>query len=370
MSNTKSNSHSPAKSGSGQATSMAELMARADKFQTLKKGQVVTGKIKKLTPQEILLDIGAKSDALVIEYDKQNLENLLNLLKEGDTVDATVISVESEEGFPVVSLRRTLDDKIFSQFETEFTENKTVSVQVADSTRGGYFVESGHGLKGFLPNSQIMPELQEKDNSLVGSTIDVKIIEFDRARKRIIFSQKATVYTTDSAEIAKLAPKDATVEGVITSVTPYGIYLTITPNKNTKIEGFVHISELSHDRVEDINALYKEGDKVKAQVKDIDSDNRRVNLSVKNLSVDQFDSVKEKYPLESKVNGTVSDVKSRGITVTLEDGVSAFIPANKVPTGTEYTQGDVVEVEVADYDLKRRLILVSPVLKAKFIGYR
>lgn len=349
---------------------MAELMARADNFQTLQKGQVVKGTIKKLTPNEILLDIGAKSDALVIEYDKQNLENLLKLLKVGDKVDATVISVESEEGFPVVSLRKTLDDKIYSQFESEFTEGKTVSVRIADTTRGGFFVESDHGLKGFLPNSQIMPSVKDQENSMVGSTIDVKIIEFDRARKRLIFSQKSTVYVTDSDQINKLAPKDSIIEGIVTSVTPYGIYLTISPDKDTKVEGFVHISELSHDRIEDINELYKEGDKVKAQVKDIDTENRRVNLSVKNLSTDQFESVKEKFPLETKLTGTVTDVKSRGVTLTIEGDVSAYIPANKIPAGTTYTEGDSVEVEVADYDMKRRVIVVSPVLKAKFIGYR
>ncbi len=352
------------------ATSMAELMARADQFQTLKKGQVISGKIKKLTPQEILLDIGAKSDALVIEYDRQNLENLLKLLKVGDTVDATVISPESEEGFPVVSLRRTLDDRIFSQFEAEFTENKTVSVQVVDSTRGGFFVESGHGLRGFLPNSQIMPELREQDNSLVGKPIDVKIIEFDRARRRMIFSQKATVYVTDSSQITKIAPKDATVEGIVSSVTPYGIYVTIAGGKGEKVEGFVHISELSHDRVEDVSSLYKQGDTVKAQVKDMDSENRRVNLSVKNLSADMFEQIREKYPLEKKVSGSVTDIKSRGVTLAIEDGIVGFIPANKVPTGTTYTVGETIQAEVADYDAKRRLIVVSPVLKAKFVGYR
>ena len=99
------------------ASSMAELMAKQSQgVQVLQKGQTVTGIIKKLTPQEILMDIGAKGDALVIEFDRQNLENLLALLKVGDRVSATVISAESEEGFPVLSLRRTLDDIIFEKF--------------------------------------------------------------------------------------------------------------------------------------------------------------------------------------------------------------------------------------------------------------
>ena len=349
---------------------MAELMARSTQVQTLKKGQVIEGKIKKLTPQEILLDIGAKSDALVIEYDRQNLENLLALLKVGDSVSATVISPEAEDGFPVVSLRKTLDDRIFSQFEAEFKDSKTVSVQVTDSTRGGYFVESGHGLRGFLPNSQVMPEMREQEGQLVGKSLDVKIIEFDRTRRRMIFSQKATVYVTDSTELAKLTPKGATVEGTVTTITPYGLYLTVQPNKEAKVEAFVHISELSHDRVEDINSLYKLGDSVQGQVKEIDGENRRITISVKNLSADTFDTIKEQYPLESKISGEVTAVKSRGVTLDLKNGVSGFIPAAKIPAGTTYTVGASVDAEVSDYDVKRRLVIVSPVLKAKFVGYR
>jgi ribosomal protein S1 len=352
------------------ATSMAELMARSTQLATLTKGQIIEGTVKKLTPQEILLDIGAKSDALVIEYDRQNLENLLALLKVGDTVSASVISPESEEGFPVVSLRKMLDDKLFSQFESEFKDQKAFSISVTDSTRGGYFVENERGLKGFLPNSQVIPELREKEGSLVGNSVDVKIIEFDKARKRIIVSQKATVFISDGAELAKHAPKGSTLKGKVTAVTPYGLYLIVEPNKDTKIEAFVHISELSHDRVEDINALYKVGDILEGQVKEIDGDNRRITLSVKSLAADTFDSVKEKHPLESKVSGEITDVKSRGVTVKLKDGVNAFIPAAKIPTGTTYVVGNTVEAEVTDHDVKRRHIIISPVLKAKFVGYR
>jgi ribosomal protein S1 len=352
------------------ATSMAELMARTKQVSTLTKGQIIEGTVKKLTPQEILLNIGAKSDALVIEYDRQNLENLLALLKVGDTVSASVISPESEEGFPVVSLRKMLDERLFSQFESEFKDKKNISVAVVDSTRGGFFVENEKGLKGFLPNSQILSEVREKEGSLVGNNLEVKIIEFDKARKRMIVSQKATVFVSDSAELAKLAPKGSTVKGVVSAITPYGLYIIIEPNKDTKIEAFVHISELSHDRVEDINALYKIGDQLEGQVKDVDADNRRITVSVKNLAADTFDTVKEQYPLEAKIKGEVVDVKSRGTTVKLKDGITGFIPASKIPAGTVYAVGSSVDAEVSEYDVKRRHVILSPVLTAKFVGYR
>jgi ribosomal protein S1 len=352
---------------SHKASSMAELMASSagKNLQPLKKGDTVQGTVKKLSPQEILLDIGAKGDALVLEYDKKNLENLLSILKVGDTVNAQVLSPESEEGFPVVSLRRTLDNTIFSGLEKSYAANETVTVEILDDTRGGYFAATSEGTRGFLPNSQIISE-----EDLVGKHIGIKIIEFDRARKRVIFSEKATHYTVSPEDLVKLFPKDMTLKAKVTSVTPYGVYATVTSKDGKTAEGFIHISEISYDRVNNIDELYKKGDEVQVQVVDVDKENRRVNISVKKLEKDSFDDVKEQYKVEQKVTGTVTDVKSRGVTLALTDTVKGFIPVAKIPSQTPYKVGDTVEAEVSDFDSKRRLVIVSPVLKAKPIGYR
>jgi ribosomal protein S1 len=359
------NTTSPSKP-TGKATSMAELMARqTSQFQTLKRGDMVTGTVKKLTPREILLDIGYKSDALVIEYDKQNMENLLNILKVGDTVTASVISPESEEGFPVLSLRRMLEEKVYGALETVFKADTTLTANILEVTRGGYFIETNKGIKGFLPNSQYMDGRLNQ-----GDTVDVKVIEFDREKKRVIVSQKATHYLMNMSEIEKLVKRDMVVKGVVTLVTPYGIYLEVSPKEGVLIEGFIHISEVSHQRVEGLEGKFKIGEELEAQVIGLDSDNKRVNLSLKRLEKDNFDDVKKKYNVEDTITGTVTDIKSRGITLLVEAGVTAFIPSNKVPTDVEYKKDEKVEVEVTGFDDKKRLILVSPVLKTKVIGYR
>lgn len=346
---------------------MAELMAKmGSAIKPLQKGETVEGTIKKLTSSEILLDIGAKGDALVIEYDKQNLENLLSLLKVGDKVKASVISPESEEGFPVVSLRRMLDDMVFSKFEDITTSSTPLAVKVLESTRGGYFAETQEGgVKGFLPNSQVLT-----DENLSGTTIEAKIIEFDKAKKRVIFSQKAAVYLTDPSKISEFIKPALIVEAKVATTTPYGLYVTIMPNPDTIIEGFIHISEISYDRVENISSLYKKEDLLKAYVIDVDRDNRRVNLSVKRLSEDTFTKVKEKYPKETKVKCTVYEVKGRGVTVEVEKGVNGLIPSSKIGSGVTFEVGKQVECEVVDFDEKRRLLLLSPVLTAVPIGYR
>ena len=359
-------SKAPTSTNKGNASSMAELMSRqSSQFQSLKRGDNVTGVVKKLTSKEILLDIGYKSDALVIEYDKKNMENLLDLLKVGDTVTASVISPESEEGFPVLSLRRMLEEKVYGALESIYKADTTLTAYVLEVTRGGYFIETREGIKGFLPNSQLLDV-----RLMQGDTVEVKVIELDREKKRVIVSQKATHYLMNTAEIEKQIKRDTVVRALITLVTPYGIYLEVAPKEGVLIEGFIHISEVSHQRVEGLEGKFKIGETLETQIIGIDVENKRVNLSLKRLEKDNFEDVKKKYKQEDTISATVTDVKSRGITLLVATGIMAFIPSSKIPTGTAYKKDDKIDVEVTDFDDKKRLILVSPVLKTKVIGYR
>lgn len=343
---------------------MAELMAKqSGAFQVLQKGQEIEGTVKKLTPKEILLDIGAKGDALVIEYDKNNLDQLLSMLKVGDTVKAVVISTESEEGFPVVSLRRMLGQKTFGELDDAYKNDAIIEISVLEPTRGGYFAQSKNGIKGFLPSSQVIEE------NLTNSTISAKIIELDKVKKRVIFSQKATQYETNLDELKKLFPKGEKVSGSISQILPYGFFVEVEKN-GKKAEGFVHISEISHDRVENLNELYKKGDSVDVAVLDVDAENKRVSLSVKQLSGDVFKEASEKYKKDTEVTATVTDVKSRGVTLEIEKGVKGFISADSIPAGTEYKKGETVTATVTNVDARKRVVVLTPVVTKTFVGYR
>lgn len=375
-------------SSSGAAKSMAELMANAgSSLQILQRGQAVTGTIKKLTPGEILMDIGGKGDALVIEFDRQNLENLLSMLKVGDRVTATVISPESEEGFPVVSLRRMLDDAIFKNFDALIAADKSFEVNIIEATRGGYFGQTKEGIRGFLPASQIFDPSNtsgQASTDLSGKTIQVKIIEVDRAKKKIIFSQKALLYLTNLEEIKKLFKAGQSIEAEVINVTPYGLFVLLEKD-GQKAEGFIHISEISYNRVEDLASKFKVGEKLTAQVIEIDTANKRVNLSIKRTKKDTFSEIESKYKIEQKVRGKVAEIKNRGITLRLAQGkpfdqpqgkpdvgevINGFIPADKVPSGITYEVGQEVDAEVVEFDKRRRVIVLSPILKAVPIGYR
>jgi len=358
-SNNSSNKSSPAKS-------MAELMARSgSNLNVLVKGQMVEGTIKKLTPGEILMDIGAKGDALVIEFDRQKLENLLSILKIGDRVKASVISAESEEGFPVVSLRRMLDDRIYAKFEDLVKNEESFEVEVVEPTRGGYFASTPEGVKGFMPSSQVTSQ-----DNIVGQKIKVKILEFDRAKKRVVFSEKAVKFTVNPQAIQKYVKRGSVVDAEVAALTPYGVYVTIKPEKDVIIEGFVHISEIAYEHVSDISSRFKVGDKIKAEVLEVDDNNHRVNLSIKKTQKDAFVDVRSKYKAEDKVSGTVTEIKSRGIIVKIAEGINGIVPSDKIPTGKTYKEGDTVDAVVVDFDDRRRVVILSPVLKAVPIGYR
>jgi 4-hydroxy-3-methylbut-2-enyl diphosphate reductase len=354
---------------------MAELMARkGSSLHVLEKGQAVSGVIKKLTPQEILMDIGSKGDALVIEFDKQNLENLMSNLKIGDRVTATVISPESEGGFPVVSLRKALDDIIFRRFDDLASRDQELEVVIEETTRGGYFAVTGDGIRGFLPSSQAISGVSLEK----GNKIKVKILEYDRSKKRVVFSQKATQFVTNVDSMKSLIKAGETVPAEITEVVPYGLFVKIEKKGGQKaqgpalshIEGFVHISEISYERVENIGAKYRAGEKIQAEVIEIDPANRRVNLSIKKTLTDVFADIRKKYKAEDKVKGKVTKISSRGITLLVDAGINGLIPSDKISSGTTYEPGQEVECEVVGFDDRRRVIILSPILKVVPIGYR
>lgn len=345
---------------------MSELMAsHGSKISPLKKGAVVSGIVKKLTPQEILLDIGGKGDALVLEFDRKNLENLLNLLKIGDKVSASVLSSESEEGFPVVSLRRTLEELLYSRLESKVNSNSAFNVRVVESTRGGYFTETDEGIHAFLPNSQVLSE-----GNIIGKTLEVKAIEFDKSNKRVILSEKSKIYLIDPRKMSTYVKAGNIIDVVINQVSSHGIYVNFQPETDVRIEGFIHISEVSYQHIDDLKSMFKKGETLKAQVIDIDTENRRVNLSLKKFEKDKFEGIKSKYIIDQQIQGKVLDVKTRGITVEIEPGINGLIQSAKIPSEANYKAGDLLNTQIIGYDDKNRNILLTPVMKTKFVGYR
>ncbi len=354
---------------------MAELMAR-QKAQpvALKRGEIVKGRITKLTRSEILVDINAKSEALVLERDKRLLNRLLELVKVGDVVMVSILNPESDAGNPLVSLRKFIEDKAWQDLENLKKKGEQIEASIADSTKGGYLAVMPNGLTGFLPFSHA--SFLQGQQLTSGNRITVSILELNRQENKIIFSQKSTITDEEFADIKKKFPIGQKLSTTIANITAFGIFVLIpisekTTDKDQKtIDGLIHISEITWEKVEDIGSLYKVGDSIEAVIIGYDKDAKRTDLSIKRLSEDPFEAISKEYPIDKKVTGTVSKVQDGNVYVKLQEGTEGIIRKEKVPPTTTYRAEQIITVTVSGIDKRRHRIDLVPVLLEKPIGYR
>jgi small subunit ribosomal protein S1 len=347
---------------------MAELMASHQaKFVSPKKGDLLLGTIKKLSSAEITVDIGAKTEAVVLEKDKRILKSLLGSLKLGDSVTVSVLNPESDFGYPVVSLRRFNEEKIWEKLEALQKEKTKIEVIVDEATKGGFMASSKEGISGFLPNSQV--SFLEGGQSLVGKAIEVAVIELNRALKKVILSQKATVGSADFEKSATGVLRGQKLEVSISNVAPFGIFTAISTKENQKLEGFIHISEVSWEKLESIPQDFKPGDKITVEVLGLDKEAKRVNLSIKRLTQNPYEEKLKQFTADKKVSGTITKIMDSGMLIDLGEGIEGFVKKEKIPPTVKYVQGSSLEATVLEVDKKQRVIL-APVLKEKPIGYR
>lgn len=349
---------------------MAELMASQKSAPvTFHKGDIVEGIVTKITSGEIRVDINAKAEAVVLEKDKKILSSLLASIKLGDTVSVQILNIESEMGYPVVSLRRFLNNKLWGKIADLQRSKTVVEVTVNDSIKGGLLVSTNDGVSGFLPNSQISFAKSHDESPPIGSKIKAIIIEAERNTSKIIFSQSQSVTSADFIISAKKLKSGTRVSTTITNVTPYGLFVSI-PQDGEAVDGFIHVSEISWDRVMDINSQFSSGDALDAQVTGFDQEARRVNLSIKKLEADPFDEKVKDFPVDKKITGTIREVRPHGTVVDLGNGLQGSIKKDKIPPTMSFKVGDSIEMIVSSVDTKRRRIELTPVLKEKPLTYR
>ncbi len=357
------------KNNPARSSSMAQLMAaHKSPFVTLRKGDSVKGIITKLSPSEILVDIHAKTDALVLEKDKRIARNLISILKVGDTVVASVLNPESDMGYPVISLRRFLDDIVWEKLAKFVKEQKSVRVNVSGTTRGGFLVSFEDGIAGFLPNSQAV--FIQNPEDLVGENIDVFVIELNRPSRKIIVSQKKMINKEEFEKIVKKTKIGQKINTTIATITPFGMFTTIVLPDGGSVDGLVHISEISWEKIDKLDDKFTVGQRIEAEVLAIDNDNKRLDLSVKRLMADPFEKLIEGISLEAQVKGKVKQITSAGLLVTVKDGIEGLIRKEKIPPTVSYEVGQEITATVSQIDKKRRRIILTPVLKEKPIGYR
>lgn len=303
-------------------------------------GDIVEGKIVDIRPGAILVDVGYKSEGIVAGRELKSDFEDVDDYKIGDNILVYVITPEDDEGRLVLSLKRTESARHWIRLERAQEDNEIVEAVVVESNNGGVICELGEGIRGFIPTSQldasrvystgkrmvgkdISNKVQERLSELVGEEIKTRIIELDREKNRIILSEKMVTQARDLERREKTLSRikeGSVLKGEVSGITPFGVFVNAQG-----LEGLVHLSELSWDKVENTGDLYNVGDKVEVQVIGITDGGKRVAYSIKRLQDDPWEEAISKYEVGDVVEGVVQKVVDYGAFVRIGKGLNGLI---------------------------------------------
>ncbi len=332
-------------------------------LQIPREGEIVKGRIAKITGNEVFIDIGGKSEGVAPLHEFRNAD-----IHEGDEVYVYVETLEGRNGRTIVSKQKADFLRAWDQIKAVYDNNETVQAKVLRQVKGGLIVEI-FGVDAFLPGSHIDVRKVKSISSFVGRTIPVKVIKLNKARKNIVVSRREVL--EEQMERARewlhqLKPGDV-LEGVVKNITDFGVFVHVTDKDNPEvgIDGLVHISDLAWHKVRDAREIVQIGEKVRVQVLDVDPQNLKLSLSMKHLTPHPWEQVKERYPVGAKVKGRVTRIMDYGVFVEVEPGVEGLVHISEMSWGkppnhpSDLVQvGDEVEVVVLNVDVeKQRLSL-------------
>lgn len=310
------------------AITMDDLLSK-ENLGNLSTGETINGKVLTLKKHEALIDLGAHGVGLVPRREIGFNRNL----KEGDEVTASVIEPELDSGYSLLSLRKAAKDRGWDDVIEAKEAAKILELKPYDANRGGLLIEF-EGVRGFLPVSQLSAEhyprvgSSDKDeilqrlNALAQETLKVIIMDADRKTNKLIFSEKEAVRDGLAERFEKLTIGDK-VSGVVTGVVDFGVFVNVDG-----IEGLIHISEISWERVNDPKEYVKIGQEIEAKIIAIDKD--RLSLSMKQLSEDPWLSEVDKFKKSDKVEGTVTRITPFGAFVQISPAVEALIHVSEL----------------------------------------
>jgi small subunit ribosomal protein S1 len=342
---------------------MDELLAGSD-IKQLKTGDVVEGVVNSVKKHEVWVDLGANGVGVVLRREIGHGQQLA----EGQTVVTSVVEPELDEGYALLSMRRAAKDRGWDELQRIFDGQEVIEITPYDANRGGLLVEL-EGIRGFLPVSQLAAghyprvsgadkdEILQKLNALVNNPLRVRILDLSRKDNKLIFSEKEAVKDDMAARFAKLKVGDV-VEGVVTGVIDFGAFVNVDG-----IEGLIHISEISWERVEDPRDYIKNGQTVSAKIIAIDKD--RLSLSLKQMSEDPWLHEVKAFSKGDVVEGKVTRITPFGAFVQLSPSVEALVHVSEMSDDQAVDPEKVFQLnekkkfKVLDIDTEGRKIALS-----------
>ncbi len=322
-----------AKAATTTTLTMDDLLAGEEAhLKQIIQGETVEGRVLTVRKHEILIDLGPHGVGLVPRREA----GFSKTLTEGEEVTASIVDSELENGYVLLSLRKAAKDKGWDELVAKLESGEIIDVTAYDANRGGLLIEYD-GVRGFLPVSQLSAEhyprvgSNDKDeilqrlNGLINQPLKVRILDADRKANKLIFSEKEAVKEGLAARFEKLKIGDS-VKGVATGVVDYGIFVNVEG-----IEGLVHISEISWERVSNPADYVKVGQTIDAKIIAIDKE--RLSLSMKQLIEDPWLSEVEQFAVGGDVEGTVTRITPFGAFVQISPAVEALVHVSELGDG-------------------------------------
>ncbi len=332
-------------------------------MQPFEEGEVVTGRVVRIDKDEVLVDIGYKSEG-VIPSGELSIRKSVDPREEvelGEEVDAIVLTKEDQDGRLIMSKKRARFEKAWRRIEAAAESGQPVEGNVIEVVKGGLIIDLG--VRGFLPASLVdirrVPNLDE----YMGTKIETKVIELNRSRNNVVLSRRA-VLEEERKEVRqqildRLQP-GLVVEGQISNIVDFGAFVDLDG-----IDGLIHISELSWSHVNHPSELLNIGDTVQVKVLDIDRDRQRISLGLKQTQEDPWQRIVDTYNIGDELEGTVTKVVTFGAFVEILDGVEGLVhiselAAHHVESPREIVHpGDDIRVKILEIDSERRRLSLS-----------
>lgn len=343
--------------------SMEELLnLEGNSIRALVHGDIVDGTVVRVDPDEVLVDIGAKSEGVISNRELVARGEAPIQLDAGESVKVYVIQSENESGNVVLSLRKARAEGVWLTVAAKESEGEIIDAEVREQNKGGLIVNI-LGLRGFLPSSQVARQFSGNLMELVGDKIPVKILEVNRKRNRLIVSQRAAQDEDRARQREELFEKlqvGDVVEGKVSGLTSYGAFVNLGG-----ADGLIHISELSWDRINNVSDMLTVNDDVTVKVIKLDPELSRISLSLRQMSNDPWDTIEDRFPAGKLVEGEVTKTKKYGAFLQIADGVEGLLHISELSWDhVERTEdvlkiGERIEVVVLNADKVRRRISLS-----------
>ena len=339
--------------------SFAELFEESLVTQNLKPGSIVTGTVMEIREDAVVVNAGLKSEGIVPISQFRTAEGELEV-EVGDSVEVALDAVEDGFGETRLSREKAKRSLVWDKLENAFTDEDVVQGKISGKVKGGFTVDI-NDIRAFLPGSLVDVRPVRDPAYLEGKDLEFKIIKLDRKRNNIVVSRRAVVESEFSAEREQLLEQleeGAIVKGVVKNLTDYGAFLDLGG-----IDGLLHITDMAWKRVRHPSEVVNVGDELDVRVLRFDRERNRVSLGLKQLGEDPWSDLARRYPVSTRLFGSVTNITDYGCFVEIEDGVEGLVHVsemdwtNKNVNPAKVVQtGDEVEVMVLDIDEERRRI--------------